>query len=197
MNWQDAKRALREPVTAYFEAIRQAERPRRGFARLLQPALQAIDKFRARSRVRDELRSTIGRLHAEAAREANGGALSFSQLPVVRMRIEREMGFLNGFLKDLAGMSEKDALIRIGKYAASAFQTGSAAVTANLPTLPIYPGDWSLACNGFCKCHLKVVTLGNGDFDVYWMLGVAEHCPDCEQLAQTWNPLKVRSGRVI
>lgn len=197
MNWQDAKRALREPVSAYFEAIRQAERPRRGIARLLQPALQAIDKFRARSRARNELRATIARLHAEAAREANGGALSFSQLPTLRMRIEREQGFLSGFLRDLAEMDEKTALLRIGKYAASAFHTGSATIAVQLPPLPIYPGDWSLACNGFCKCYLKIDDLGSGNYDVWWKLGIAEHCPDCERLAQTWSPLKIRSGRLI
>lgn len=62
--------------------------------------------------------------------------------------------------------------------------------------LPQVPGDGQTACKTNCQCHLRYEPLYNADgavvaVNVYWELGVAEHCDDCVRLAARWNPLRV------
>ncbi len=67
-----------------------------------------------------------------------------------------------------------------------------------LPPLPQYPGDGNTECSKGCKCSLRILTLlGNGNFDVIWMLGIAEHCPDCVRLSREWSPLRIRNGAIV
>lgn len=67
-----------------------------------------------------------------------------------------------------------------------------------LPPLPQYPGDGQTQCSKGCKCHLDIMPLpGNGNFDVRWMLGIAEHCPDCIRLFREWGPLRIRNGIIL
>ena len=60
------------------------------------------------------------------------------------------------------------------------------------------PGDCQTQCCTNCKCRLDVRKLkGNGNYNVYWRLDAqAESCADCEELARTWNPLKIRDGEL-
>ena len=185
---------LQAPVRRYFDELAALSRPRTGLARLLQPVLERVGKIAARNRLRDALRDVVARLHSEAAQDAAAQAGTFVDLPALRKRIAAEHETLEGFLRDVGGLTEPLALRRIALYARAAQHTGSMAAAGQLPTLPIYPGDRRLACKGFCKCHLEVRRVGAQDFDVYWVLGQAEHCEDCVRLSLEWNPLKIRQG---
>jgi hypothetical protein len=67
-----------------------------------------------------------------------------------------------------------------------------------LPPLPQYPGDGQTDCNKGCRCSLRIYTLpGNGNFDVVWRLGDAEHCKDCIRLSRDWSPLRIRNGVIL
>lgn len=188
---------LQDPVRSYFAEVSDLSRPRTGLARILQPVLERLGKLTAKNRLRERLREVVARLHTEAAQAAAGQAGTFVDLPALRRRIAAEQETLDGFIRDITGMTEARALQRIALYARQAQHTGSVIAASQLPTLPIYPGDRRLACNGFCKCHLEVRRVGPSDFDVYWMLGAAEHCPDCVRLSLEWNPLEVRGGVIV
>jgi len=59
-----------------------------------------------------------------------------------------------------------------------------------LPDLPQYPGDGNTRCLTNCQCHLSY-EWADGAWLVYWNLGQAEHCPDCEAMASDWSPLEI------
>jgi len=46
------------------------------------------------------------------------------------------------------------------------------------------------AHNTNCQCHLEIDETDE-EWQVTWVLGAAEHCPDCVRLASNWTPLKV------
>jgi hypothetical protein len=63
--------------------------------------------------------------------------------------------------------------------------------------LPQYPGDCQTQCCKGCKCSLSIRQLtGEQNFDVYWLLGRAEHCADCLRLNAVWSPLRIRNGAI-
>lgn len=65
--------------------------------------------------------------------------------------------------------------------------------TFGSPILPQYPGDGQTRCLSNCQCHLEY---DYQEFDVlvFWVLGRAEHCPDCVALAASWSPLRLESS---
>lgn len=64
-----------------------------------------------------------------------------------------------------------------------------------MPRLPAYPGDGTTSCLANCKCSWQFTRVPGG-WDCYWRLQVAEHCPECNSRATTWNPLRVRNGQI-
>jgi hypothetical protein len=189
---------LQAPIQAYYEEIAAIDRPRTGISRLFGPILSRLERVAARTRVRERMRQTIASLHTEAAQRAAGQAGTFVDLNALRERIAAEWEALDGFLKDLPNMSEAAAKARAALYMAAVHQTEQRFRVAMLPTLPVYPGDRRLACEGFCKCHLQVERIGSADWDVYWRLNYeAEHCVDCINLSAEWNPLRIRNGDIV
>lgn len=82
--------------------------------------------------------------------------------------------------------------------ASTTFYERGNAESYGLPVLPQYPGDGQTRCHKGCQCYLSILSLpGNGNFDVRWLLGLAEHCPDCLRLAREWNPLRIRNGIIL
>jgi hypothetical protein len=59
-----------------------------------------------------------------------------------------------------------------------------------MPILSQVPGDGKTICRSNCKCHLTI-TETNTEWQVFWNLARAEHCPDCKRLEKQWNPLRV------
>lgn len=70
--------------------------------------------------------------------------------------------------------------------ATQAFERGKA--SSHGLRLPAYPGDGSTQCRTNCKCRWSIADRG-AFWECRWMLGVAEHCPDCVTYAGRWNPL--------
>lgn len=75
-----------------------------------------------------------------------------------------------------------------GGNARASFYRGMA-----LNLLPQIPGDGTTQCGPSCRCELQ---FEEGDEPglilVYWIMHPeAEHCPDCENLAATWNPYEL------
>lgn len=62
--------------------------------------------------------------------------------------------------------------------------------------LPQYPRDGKTRCRNNCKCRLEYETVRGEEgqpiaINVFWKLGIAEHCPDCIQLSREWKPYTV------
>lgn len=182
---------LVEPVSAYFEAVRRiAERP---------GPLSGIRLRGARAELAEQMVLRLERLHADAALLATGGrALTVEEAARLRQRFEEQARYMRAFVGQIDAHSELQAVARARSYVPAIVQTISAIATTGLPRLPYMPGDRRLACNGYCKCSLQIITLGGaGDFDVIWVLGDADrHCPDCLRLAAEWTPLRIRAGIV-
>jgi hypothetical protein len=63
-----------------------------------------------------------------------------------------------------------------------------------LPTLPAYPAVRT-ECKSNCKCQWDIQPRpGNGNWDCYWRLAPAEHCPTCLARRRAFNPLRIRGG---
>jgi hypothetical protein len=59
-----------------------------------------------------------------------------------------------------------------------------------LPPLRQYPGDGRTVCLTNCQCHPNYKEQEE-HWEVTWVLGEAEHCPDCVRLSEEWTPLVV------
>lgn len=71
----------------------------------------------------------------------------------------------------------------------SMFEKGMAASWG--ASLPAYPGDGSTACLGHCRCFWEFEQDEEEGLVAYWRLdeSVIEHCEDCEDRSEEWNPL--------
>ena len=68
----------------------------------------------------------------------------------------------------------------------AAYEKGNAA-SRGMPGLPQYPGDGGTQCRTNCQCHWDIGETDT-EWQAFWRLGVAEHCPDCVALADLYNP---------
>jgi len=117
------------------------------------------------------------------------------------------------YLKDFARLVEEGALsegqikARAAMYVNSAregFERGQARAFG-LPDLPAYPGDGQTICLTNCACSWQIEEVFDEDgnligWNCYWTLGIVktEHCPDCLENSQKWNPLFVGAdGEII
>lgn len=118
-----------------------------------------------------------------------------------RTLIDRVFGEIDDFTERVQEGLYSEAQIRnysqgFVRGSKTAYEQGNAS-SYGLPELPQYPGDGNTACKVGCQCHLVIVPLEGTNWDVYWTLGIAEHCKDCLRLARTWNPLRIRNGSII
>lgn len=62
-------------------------------------------------------------------------------------------------------------------------------------SLPVYPGERS-RCLRNCNCTwvIEEVDASLGNYNATWILGIADHCPQCEQRALGFNPLRITAG---
>lgn len=76
-------------------------------------------------------------------------------------------------------------------------QTTDQNAFGEFPTLPFYPADRT-NCYNNCKCYWQWsrVDSGAGNADVFWRLGVAEHCETCLLRARDFKPLRIRNWQI-
>lgn len=48
--------------------------------------------------------------------------------------------------------------------------------------------------NDRCEWVIEPLNVEEGEYNAYWTLGVAEHCPTCLERAKDWNPLYIWHG---
>ena len=108
--------------------------------------------------------------------------------------VRNQYEYLDGFASDIAGgrYTESGVAARSRMYVESssqAFERGNT-VTRGMPDLPAYPGDGSTQCLSNCRCRWAIKETET-DWQCTWKLAAAEHCLDCVNRADEWNPLVV------
>jgi hypothetical protein len=82
---------------------------------------------------------------------------------------------------------------------ATTYETMDKEEFKQFPDLPFYPKDGTTECMTNCKCHWSWRNMDEdkGNADVYWVLGIAEHCETCAERAVQLNPLKIRNFEFV
>jgi len=120
--------------------------------------------------------------------------LSEAEKEKLQAWIDEQRGYLAGFIAAIeAGERPGNWANRAGMYASAIVAPFWWGKTYGL-ILPAYPGDGSSICGQKCACAWYVEDLGDDNYDAYWRLGIAEHCPDCAERAILWAPLRIRHG---
>lgn len=106
-----------------------------------------------------------------------------------------QYAYWNNFMAQVRTDPRVASGVRGGMYISSGRQSYNKAATLvrGIPSLSNYPGDGRTKCRVNCKCSLRFKQVPGG-WDIYWVLGIAEHCEDCVALASSWNPLRYRNG---
>ena len=127
---------------------------------------------------------------------ARGGRNNMTQSDWGRVggMLKKQYQHLDNFARDIdAGkVSGGQIRTRARMYVDSATQAFERAKTESLglPVLPAYPGDGQTVCRANCQCHWDIQDRGD-HWDATWVLGVAEHCPDCVDNSRQYAPLVV------
>jgi len=109
-------------------------------------------------------------------------------------QLRDQYAYMNQFAAQIARGDLTTAQIeaRMKLYFNSATQMFERAQAASSGVvLPQYPGDGRTQCRTNCKCEWDIQEYDDR-WDCYWKLNPAEHCPDCIDNSQTWNPLVIR-----
>lgn len=113
--------------------------------------------------------------------------------------LKSQYGYLEDFVNEIDAGELTDAQVeaRAALYGSSAYQ---AFWLERAPfELPQLPGDGGTRCLTNCACHWEFNLLYDADgnptaVECTWLLGEAEHCPDCQDNAEKWNPLTIPVG---
>lgn len=184
----------------YFQEREAA--PPTGVSRLLSLFVPSKEA-RARDQARTDLRRWLQLAYQVGGIMGNGGKpMTNAQYQASLVAINEAYSYLAGFLKDLPAMTVDAARARLLKYIPPVVHFVSRAAAAGLPKLPILPGDRRLVCSSkippcCCLCYLQVEKVGGNDWNVFWIRTAKESCPSCKTMADFWNPLQIRDGRLL
>lgn len=108
--------------------------------------------------------------------------------------IGEQRGYWNAFVRDALSpnepLSPKQIRARAQMYlrgSTRAYAEGHASAWAI--DLPAYPKDGGTECMSGCRCQWEIKT-EKGKTVAYWRLGEAEHCADCVERSEVWNPFR-------
>lgn len=153
----------------------------------------------------DTMQTELRRYHLATSVLGAGGANQMveANFLIAQRKAEEQIGYLNRWVEDMRrGDFPLDAAPRVRQRAKLYAGAGNATFSESraqrfgIPPLERYPGDGTHACKTNCKCDLEYKQV-EGGWDIYWRLGIAEHCIDCETQARRWSPLRVRDGVLV
>ena len=141
-----------------------------------------------------EMRKTIKQSYIDQYVLARGGRQNMTQRDwgIIGNMTRRQYEYLDGLERDIRDgkLSEAQARARARMYIESSTQAYERGATEGrgIPRLPAYPGDGQTQCRANCRCHWSIEDLVDA-WACTWVLGIAEHCPDCVANASRWAPL--------
>lgn len=129
---------------------------------------------------------------------ARGGRENMTQEDWGRLGglLKNQYTYHNRFAQDIIDgkMSLGQARFRAGMYQQSSGQAfeRAKAISLGVPydQIPAWPRDGQTVCLTQCMCSWRFVRTESG-WDCFWELGEADHCVDCLENADKWNPLMV------
>lgn len=127
-----------------------------------------------------------GRFRAWAAGKVGASALPKADRQRLEQTIKAQQPYLAKFASDVRSGTLSDAQIqaRSDLYAGPVRATYSKTRWSDVK-LPAHPADGSTPCLAWCKCNWLEHEDG-----MYWTLGTAEHCDECESRASQWSPYR-------
>ena len=201
--WEPELQRYRDTKTGRFIGVEKMQSLRNEFmasqqTRIRDSVQSYVDKNITHAQMTDSIKQIIKQTYIDMYMMGAGGRNNMTQA---------DWGSIGGMIRDqhryldrLIGqiqrgeISPAQATARLNMYINSANEALWRAIGRGLPqTLPAYPGDGSTVCLTNCQCEWEIIETEEG-FDCYWRLGAAEHCPDCLQRSQTWNPYTIRKG---
>jgi hypothetical protein len=182
---------LEEPILLYWAWLALQDPAHR-------PPTWAVLQQQELDQLRRRMVSELRMAHQLAAVLGNhGGPLTTEQMQTVVDVVAQQEAYLDGFMRDMPGLSKDAALRRARLYGSDVVHTYSVIAAGQLPQLPNYPGNGQTQCGFACKCWLEINKVGEDAWDVFWHLTARESCPDCIYLAKAWSPLQIRGGVVL
>lgn len=153
----------------------------------------SLDDFH--TRMQDMIR--LSYLHQAVAGTRDDDERELTQADYRRMEtaIGKQYEYLDGFMDDItAAVEKKGASLDFIPNRAALYAKAAEAEYWKQATnvdLPAIPRDGSTQCLGNCQCSWDLSCNDDGSVDATWVLGEADHCPDCVQRSQEWNPLRI------
>lgn len=199
--WDDNVKRYRSPETGRFVGVDEMNALRAQFLTQQKQTLSGLTTVYASETInfkvyRKEVVNTIRQTYIDMYVMGKGGRNNMTQSDwgKVGAMLKEQYKYLNPFMDQIeAGqLSEAQIVARLNMYINSASEAFWRGYASDIPLdLPAYPGDGSTTCLVNCQCMWDIQRVPNG-YDCYWMLGPAEHCPDCLVRAGEWNPYKIR-----
>lgn len=119
---------------------------------------------------------------AAGSKLLNERNLSQAERQAIRDAVAAQLPYLRQFAADLGKLSDAQIAARGALYAGATRATYSDARWSG-KNLPAHPADGGTQCLVNCRCSWV-----ERDDGMYWELGQAEHCGDCESHAAQWAP---------
>ena len=199
--WDDAAQRYRDTETGRWMGAKQMVEARDEFVEYLKAEsdsyVQRLAEGQNIGRWQLDMEERIRQAYIDEYTMAVGGRNNMTQADWGRVgeMIKEQDRYLNKFAIEVRAGNLSDAQIKARSRmymdsATQAYERGRAAAMG-LPPLPAYPGDGQTVCKANCKCHWEIEPIEGDGWDCTWSLGDAEHCPDCVENAQKWNPLHV------
>jgi hypothetical protein len=106
-------------------------------------------------------------------------------------QLKEQYEYLENFAHQIADGTAQEGMLtnRAAMYADSSREAYWRQYTKGYD-LPAYPGDGS-SCYGLTRCGCSWIDNGDGTFT--WELGETEHCDQCLQHSEEWNPYDANS----
>lgn len=145
------------------------------------------------TRMRDAIRLAYLEQAIAASPELDERYITDADMRRIEAEIERQYQFLDKFAADIEaavlkpGASLEFVMNRASLYAhSSGAEYWRQAIDIELPAIP---RDYSTQCGSRCACAWELDCDDAGRVHATWVLGEADHCPDCVERARTWVDL--------
>lgn len=147
------------------------------------------------ARMQDAIR--LAYLHQAIAGTPDADERQLRQRDLQRLdtKIGEQYQYLDNFAADIEAAVEKEGASldfianRSSLYAKSAeAEYWQQATNVDLPD---YPRSGGTRCLSNCQCFWDLNCDDQGNVHATWVLGDADHCPDCEGRAQEWADLVI------
>ena len=202
--WDPRAKRYRNTKTGQFIGIEQMNNLRQDFFYMQKQRVASLTTQYNNAEINlhqfeSQVKTIIKETYIDMYAMAKGGRNNLTQADWGRIGAMLKQqygqnGYLANFMRQIANgqLSEAQIVARMNMYINSANEAMWRGYASDLPIdLPAYPGDGSTVCLTNCQCAWDIRPV-EGGYDCYWVLGYAEHCPDCVRRESEWNPYSIR-----